>query len=236
VYVDLISGARGAGPWGDGPEGVPHPGSNNANTPAELIESEYPLRVEQYGLVPDSGGAGQFRGALAQVREIRLLEGEAVLQLRSDKRRFPPFGLPGGWPGTPSSNTLNADAEPTPAPEPAIDGDVAAEPAVSAGRATDARAASDARSATGTDGTAGPRDLPTMGMAAIRAGDSLRHVMAGGGGWGDPLKRDPAAVLADLRDEKITPGYAREVYGVMVDLTTCTIDEAATLRERASRR
>jgi hypothetical protein len=43
-------------------------------------------------------------------------------------------------------------------------------------------------------------------------------------------------VLADLRDEKITPGYAREVYGVVVDLTAYTIDEAATRRERASRR
>lgn len=191
VYVDLISGARGAGPWGDGPEGVPHPGSNNANTPAELIESEYPLRVEQYGLVPDSGGAGQYRGALAQVREIRLLEGEAVLQIRSDKREHPPFGLQGGRPGTPSSNVLNVDSD-------------------------------------------APRELPTMGMAAIQAGDSLRHVMAGGGGWGDPLLRDPEAVLADIRDEKLSLEYARDVYGVVVDPATLAIDRAATDRERTS--
>jgi N-methylhydantoinase B len=112
------------------------------------------------------------------------------------------FGLHGGQPGTPSSNTLNA----------------------AAGVETDA------------DRADGPHELPTMGMAPIRAGDSLRHVMAGGGGWGDPLNRDVDAVLADLRDEKITPGYAREMYGVVVDPVTLTIDEAATLRERASRR
>jgi N-methylhydantoinase B/oxoprolinase/acetone carboxylase alpha subunit len=81
--------------------------------------------------------AGQYRGALAQVREIRLLEGDAVLQIRSDKREHPPFGLHGGRPGTPSSNILNADSETS-------------------------------------------RELPTMGMAPIVAGDSLRHVMAAG--------------------------------------------------------
>jgi N-methylhydantoinase B len=192
VYVDLISGARGAGPWGDGPAGVPHPGSNNANTPAELIESEFPLRVEQYGLVPDSGGAGRFRGALAQVREIRLLAGRAVLQIRSDRRRFPPFGLHGGESGTPSRNTLNPETD--------------------------------------------PRELPTMGMTEVAAGDVLRHVMAGGGGWGEPLDRDPDAVLADVRDEKLTASYARHWYGVVIDERSLMLDRVATDRERAARR
>src|SRR5712692_6737043 len=107
VYNDLISGARGAGSWGDGPAGVPHPGSNNANTPVEVIEAAFPLRFEHYGLVPDSGGAGQQRGALAQVRQLRFLGERGVLQIRSDKRRFPPYGLAGGLPGTPSAYILN---------------------------------------------------------------------------------------------------------------------------------
>lgn len=75
-----------------------------------------------------------------------------------------------------------------------------------------------------------------MGMAPIRAGDSLRHVMAGGGGWGDPLDRDPADVLADLRDEKISPAYVFEQYGVVTTDGSLTLDEQATSRERASRR
>jgi N-methylhydantoinase B len=193
VYVDLISGSRGAGAWGDGPEGVPHPGSNNANTPIELIEAEYPIRFEQYGLVQDSGGAGAYRGALAQIRELRFFGDRATLQLRSDKRRFPPYGLQGGQPGTPSSYVLNP----------------------------------------------GPNEqlLPTIGMSPIDHGDILRHVMAGGGGWGDPLDRDPELVRADVADEKLTVGYAREVYGVVVDPETLAVDEEATrqLRERAAR-
>jgi N-methylhydantoinase B len=66
-----------------------------------------PVRFEEYSIVPDSGGAGKFRGGMAQTRKVRLLEEEAVLQLRSDKRLHPPFGLQGGKPGNPSSNILN---------------------------------------------------------------------------------------------------------------------------------
>jgi N-methylhydantoinase B len=171
---------------------VPHPGSNNANSPVEVIESEYPIRVEQYGLVPDTGGAGQHRGALAQVRRIRLLESDAVLQIRSDKRQFPPFGLHGGKSGTPSSNIPNPDDE--------------------------------------------ARELPTMGMTPVTAGDVLRHTMAGGGGWGDPLERDPAMVLADVRDETLSVEWAREAYSVVIDPNTLTVDEAATEQYRIERR
>ena len=107
-YVDLIAGARGGGPDHDGAEGVPHPGANIASTPIEVAESELPVRFEEYSIVPDSGGAGKFRGGMAQTRKVRLLEDDAVLQLRSDKRFHPPFGLQGGKPGSPSSNILKS--------------------------------------------------------------------------------------------------------------------------------
>lgn len=106
VYVDLVAGARGGSPWADGASGIPHPGSNIANTPIEIAEVELPIRIERYGFLPDSGGAGKFRGSPGQRRDVRLLAKEAVLQLRSDKRRFPPQGLHGGRPGTPSMNLL----------------------------------------------------------------------------------------------------------------------------------
>jgi N-methylhydantoinase B len=67
---------------------------------------ETPVRIERYELVPDSGGAGTYRGALGQIREVHCLADEAVLQIRSDKRRFLPYGLQGGSPGTPSWNVL----------------------------------------------------------------------------------------------------------------------------------
>src|SRR5262249_37420207 len=62
VYVDLIAGARGGRPWGDGVEGIAHPGSNIANTPVEIAEAELPVRIEEYGYLPDTGGAGKHRG------------------------------------------------------------------------------------------------------------------------------------------------------------------------------
>ena len=86
AYVDLFAGARGARPTGDGPDGVAHPAANISNTPVEIAEVESPVRIEEYGLLPDSGGAGKYRGALSEVRSVRCLADEALLQLRSDKR------------------------------------------------------------------------------------------------------------------------------------------------------
>ncbi|MGD9712086.1 MAG: hydantoinase B/oxoprolinase family protein [Thermomicrobiales bacterium] len=111
VYVDLIAGARGGAPWGDGAAGIPHPGSNIANTPVEIAEVELPIRIEEYGFAVDTGGAGQFRGAPGQIRQVRLLADEAILQMRSDKRRFRPYGLHGGNEGTPSMTVLNPGTE-----------------------------------------------------------------------------------------------------------------------------
>jgi len=58
----------------------------------------------------------------------------------------------------------------------------------------------------------------------------FRHVLAGAGGWGDPLERDPAAVLRDVRNELLSPQKALADYGVVVDTTAWTVDSAATAR------
>jgi N-methylhydantoinase B len=62
-------------------------------------------------------------------------------------------------------------------------------------------------------------DLPTMpmGLIEMRAGDSFRHISAGGGGYGDPLKRPRAAIVADVLAGKLTPSGAKRDYGVTVD-------------------
>ena len=65
-----------------------------------MLELEYPVRVEEYSFVPGSGGAGRFRGGPAMVRELTFLGDEATLSLRSDRRKFVPYGLFGGQPGT----------------------------------------------------------------------------------------------------------------------------------------
>jgi len=191
VYVDTIAGSRGGSSTSDGREGVPHPGANAANTPIELIEAEFPVRFERYGLVPDTGGPGLHRGALALVRELRFLGTEATFEIRSDKRRFPPTGLLGGAPGSSSMTTIT--------------------------------------------GERGQTVLPTLGVAPLTQDVVVRHVLAGGGGWGNPFERDRSEVERDVRFGKVSVEAAREQYGVVIDPTELVVDSAATEILRKSR-
>jgi N-methylhydantoinase B len=78
------------------------------------------------------------------------------------------------------------------------------------------------------------RQLPSKFLLNVRKGDVFRTVLAGHGGWGDPLARDPELVCADARNEKMTPDYASREYGVVLDARTWTVDLQATdaLRDR----
>jgi N-methylhydantoinase B len=76
------------------------------------------------------------------------------------------------------------------------------------------------------------RLLPSKLTMTVKSGDIFRHVLAGAGGWGDPLERDPAAVLRDVRNELLSPVKALADYGVAVDTKSWTVDTAATERRR----
>jgi N-methylhydantoinase B len=106
VMTEVIVGTWGARAGKDGLEGVSNPLANLSNQPVELVEADLPLEVVRYELVPDSGGAGRFRGGLAYVREFRVLAQRAVLTIRSDRRFHPPYGLFGGAAGGASDNVL----------------------------------------------------------------------------------------------------------------------------------
>jgi N-methylhydantoinase B len=73
--------------------------TNTSNLPIEAMEIEFPLRIERYELVCDSGGAGRFRGGLGILRDMRLLANNASASLRSARQRFPAPGMAGGQPG-----------------------------------------------------------------------------------------------------------------------------------------
>src|SRR5215831_2229111 len=112
VFLEFLFGSWGGRPARDGVDACSSSVVNFSNNPVEVIESEYPLMIERYGYVPDSGGPGQFRGGLAVLRQYRFLEATGTLQLRTDRRRFLPYGLQGGHAGTPSDNVLNPDMAP----------------------------------------------------------------------------------------------------------------------------
>jgi N-methylhydantoinase B len=107
VFVDFSGAGWGARPDRDGVDGTSCIEGNLSNVPVEEIELNQPLRVEQYGFVPDTGGPGKWRGCLSIVREFRFTADEGVMHIRSDRRKHMPYGLAGGKDGTPSWNIFN---------------------------------------------------------------------------------------------------------------------------------
>ncbi len=191
VFYELIVGTWGGTPTWDGNDGLTNPASLAANIPIEVAESEFAIVIERYGLVPDTGGAGENRGGLAIERVWRCLTPATSLIVRSDRADRPPYGLAGGGTGAPSRNLLVRP-----------------------------------------DGT--ETLLPAMFSTTIEAGDVYDHRTAGGGGWGEPLSRDPARVAHDVANGKVSVDAAHRLYGVVVD-GEGVMDSAATAALRGER-
>lgn len=99
INYENLAGGQGARCTADGMDVVMINMTNTSNLPIEAMELEFPLRIERYELVCDSGGAGKFRGGLGVLRDMRLLADNASASLRSARQRFPAPGLAGGKPG-----------------------------------------------------------------------------------------------------------------------------------------
>jgi N-methylhydantoinase B len=98
MQYEIMGSAYGGGRGHDGACATATHLSNLHITPIEILESEFPCRITRFELVPDSGGAGQWRGGLSLEREYELLEDATVIR-RYDKSRFPPGGVEGGKAG-----------------------------------------------------------------------------------------------------------------------------------------
>jgi N-methylhydantoinase B len=170
IIVDMICGAWGGRPDKDGVEAITNPSQNLSNMPVEVMEAEHPVRVEEYAFVPDSGGAGQWRGGVGIKRSYRILADEALLQLRTDRVVFAPYGLNGGGPGGLSRSFITTDGKTSP--------------------------------------------LPGKVTMRVTKDTLIMHEQAGGGGFGDPKKRNRTLVKEDVADGKISVAYAREHYGI----------------------
>jgi N-methylhydantoinase B len=190
--MDLVWGGWGGRPGKDGIDGA---GMSYISVPAELVEREVPVVVEGFGLVPDTSGAGRYRGSLGIFKSYRFLH-PARIMVRTNRPFESAVGLAAGRQGTPSCNLF------TP-----LDGE--------------------------------PMELPRKSHMhlEVKAGDRLYHQVCGSAGHGDPCQRDPAAVLEDVREEKLSIEHARAEYGVAIDPVTMAIDTAATdALRRATRR
>jgi N-methylhydantoinase B len=173
-------------PLGDGPDGHSL-WPNFTNVPNEFLERYFPLRIERYETVPDSGGAGLHRGGNGILMSYRFLE-PGLIAIHDDRWFTYPWGVNGGAPG--------------------------------------ARARKILEKADGTETVVGNKREDIV----VEAGDMLHFITWGGGGWGDPLQRDPALVGKEIVQGLVTPAGAK-AYGVIADASG-VIDAAATAELR----
>jgi N-methylhydantoinase B len=190
--INPLIGGGGAMPFSDGPNGS---GGNSGflkNTPVEINEVEVPIRIIEYHLEPDSGGAGRYRGGSATTFVFQVFAPHTAITARNrDRSRFRPWGTLGGKAGKPSRYVVNQ------------------------GRPNEV--------------VLGNTDIFTA-----QPGDVIRITSSGGGGWGSPLDRAPAEVLADVHQNFVTLHAAREEYGVVIK--DDAVDEAATTALRSRMR
>ncbi len=106
TYYETLGGGQGGGQGGEGPSGVHVGMSNTRNTPIEVLESEYPVRVRRYALRAGSGGAGLHPGGQGVIREYEMLAA-AEATILTERRRHAPRGSRGGEGGAPGRNLLN---------------------------------------------------------------------------------------------------------------------------------
>ncbi len=191
-YYETAGGGYGGRSRTDGPDAVQTHFQNTQNAPIEEIESNYPVRITRYGLIPDSEGPGRFRGGLGLCREYVFVGHEPSYTILADRVRFPAWGLFGGRSGKTARYVLI--------------------------------------------GENGETDLPSKTTVQLEKGQSVRLESCGGGGYGSPYERDPEQVLADVRQEKISPLRARDEYGVAVTGNEIDIVETERLRTRMKER
>ncbi len=161
---------------------------NFTNVPNEFLESYFPLRIDVYETLADSGGPGLHRGGNALRIGYRFLE-PGEISIHDDRWLTYPWGVNGGLPGARSRKILER-----------------------------------------SDGT--EEILPSKcDRIVVQPGDLLRFETWGGGGWGDPFKRDPALVARDGERGLVTREGARR-YGVVLD-ADCAVDRASTDRLRS---
>ncbi len=148
--------------------------------PVEVFETRYPWLVEEFGLVQDSGGAGEFRGGLGTAKRFLCRSTDITISQMTDRHRIRPWGLNGGREGSTGATLIQLGG---------------------AGDWLDMVAAFNKRSSS------------KYANVVVRPGDRLQIVTPGGGGYGDPAKRDSTLVREDIAEGYVSPDQAGTDYG-----------------------
>ncbi|HEY7164003.1 MAG TPA: hydantoinase B/oxoprolinase family protein [Candidatus Binatia bacterium] len=107
VHYEIFSGGTGARAGRDGVTATAFHLSNCKTAPIEIIESEFPTRIERFDVIPNSGGAGRWRGGLGFARDYRILADEVRFSMRTDKHAVQPWGSNGASPGRAGACIVN---------------------------------------------------------------------------------------------------------------------------------
>src|SRR5207245_4086442 len=105
-YYETIAGGEGALPYRPGMSGVHTHRTNTRKTPVEALEFAYPRRIEEYRLIPGTGGRGRNSGVDGIRRSVRFLAHKGTASILSERRVLRPTGLEGGDDGRPAKNLL----------------------------------------------------------------------------------------------------------------------------------
>ncbi len=115
TFYETLAGGFGARPARPGIDAIHSHMTNTLNTPIELLETAFPVRVERYEMREDSGGSGRHRGGNGLRRDIRVLA-DATFSLLADRRKTRPYGLFGGGAGASGSDFLIQNEQERPIP------------------------------------------------------------------------------------------------------------------------
>jgi N-methylhydantoinase B len=188
--MEILYGGIPGRPMGDGMDGHSW-WPLFQNIPTEYLETYYPMLIDGYLTIMDTGGAGKHRGGNGVEKVFLLLE-EGDISIHDDRHLTQPWGILGGRPGACSEKWLVRK-----------------------------------------DG--GRQPLPSKtDNVRVFAGDRVIFRTAGGGGWGDPLERDPLRTRNDVARKLMSETKAREEYGVVLSGTALDLDRRATEELRDS--
>ena len=112
MFTEILAGGNGGAKGCDGAEAIPQILSNTGNAPVEAIERGHPfVRIREYSLIANSGGAGEFRGGLGIRKRFEILADEVLLSTNGDRHQSDPWGLAGGEPGSRTAYIIHRDGQ-----------------------------------------------------------------------------------------------------------------------------